>query len=444
MHTSLLETKVPRYTSYPPASSWGTLDSKAYENSLLSVKETSLSLYVHIPFCSSLCYYCGCTTYLNHNAQLEELYIKTLFLELQLLKEKLSCHTTHEVHFGGGSPSKLSISQLKTILDAINTNFPFEHEAAISIEVDPRTISQNPFHYLSELQKLGCTRISFGVQDLDANVQKAIGRNQTKEETFAAIEAAKKLRFKSIALDLVYGLPLQTKQSFQTTIREIISLRPEKLSLFSFAYLPEMKPNQKAIDPTLLPATQDKFSLFYHAKEQLLAAGYLSIGLDHFVLPEDELGKAFIEKTISRNFQGYVPHTASTTLGIGASSIGFLNNGYYQNTKNLDSYIFSIQKGIFATDRGIILSQEDIVRAFVIESIMCYGMISKDVFEKKTSLSFDTYFHKELAILENKVPNLFKNTDISLEATPLGFFFLRNLAACFDNRYDTFLPASQG
>ena len=444
MLTSLLETKVPRYTSYPPASSWGTLDAKTYEDSLLSLDDNTLSIYVHIPFCSSICHYCGCTTYLNQSSQLEDEYIKALLREITLLKEKIPGHISHEVHFGGGSPSKLTIFQLKTILDTINANFPFSKNPEISIEVDPRTITQNPFQYLEDLQKIGFTRISFGVQDLDEKVQKAIGRNQTRQETFSAINAAKKLSFKSIALDLVYGLPYQTQQSFHSTVSEVISLRPEKISLFSFAYLPELKPNQKAIDPALLPATQDKFSLFYHAKKQLLDAGYLAIGIDHFVLPEDELAKAFTKKTISRGFQGYFPRRSTTTLGIGASSISFVKNGYFQNTKNLNTYFSCIQKGIFAIDRGIILSQEDIVRAFVIESIMCYGSIEKSFFEKQTNLSFDSHFHKELTNLETHFPDFFKNTPSSLEATPLGFFFLRNLAACFDNRYDIFLPASQG
>jgi oxygen-independent coproporphyrinogen-3 oxidase len=392
-----------------------------------------LSLYLHIPFCKTICLYCGCSTIPNHIFELEEQYVNALLQEIVLLKTTIGHARVNQIHFGGGTPTKLHPSLLKSLIYALGEAFSIDADAEIAIEVDPRTVNGDSSTTLHILKALGFNRISLGIQDLNQKVQEAIGRRQSEEVSTAVYRTCQQIGFKSINIDLVYGLPCQTVTSFQETITHIIALHPNRIAMFSFAYLPELKPHQKAIPPSLLPSPEEKFQIYCNARESLIHNDYTAIGLDHFAVPEDPLSRSLSQGSLRRTFQGYTVLEGHEVIGLGMTAISDLGDAFFQHAKTLPEYFKAINCGKFPTMRGVQLTLDDHHRRFVIEQLMCQGKIQKKGFEKLTGESFDVYFHTSLARLEPLIHDgLVSSSTTSIEATPLGQLFLRNIASCFD------------
>jgi|AMWB02.1.fsa_nt_gi oxygen-independent coproporphyrinogen-3 oxidase len=392
-----------------------------------------LSLYVHIPFCQAICSYCGCTSLPNRQPEVEETYVKALLQEIGLIAPLTGRARVNQLHFGGGTPTKLTLSQLATILSALKEAFAFDSDAEISIEIDPRTVVDTKASMLDGLKALGVTRVSLGIQDLNEEVQRAIGRFQSEQVSHSVMKHCRSLEFPGVNFDLIYGLPCQTIESFQTTIDKVIKLRPDRIAIFSFAFLPQIRANQRIIAPELLPTPEDKLQMFKEAREHLTCQGYVAIGLDHFALPEDPLSQSLKAGTLHRNFQGYTDHEGDEIIAFGMTSISALKAGYFQNAKTLPEYLAAIAGGRLSTCRGAYVTPDDGKRRYVIEQIMCQGRCKKADFELKWSESFDRYFH---ASLERLIPlvkdGLVELDDGEIVVTNTGRLFLRPIAACFD------------
>lgn len=436
-----LDKPLPRYTSYPTAPCWGRFDVTDYKRRLEECGEGPLSLYVHIPFCATMCLFCGCSVILNRKEEVEEAYVDTLCQEIALLKGALrSKKSLSQLHFGGGTPTKLSIPLLEKVLRALHEAFSFTKEAEIAIEIDPRTVVLDKGEKLFFLRKWGFNRVSFGIQDTSEKVQEAIRRRQSKEVSCAAFALARQASFEEISCDLIYGLPYQTFTSFQETIAAILEMRPDRIALFSYAKIPALKPHQRAIAEETLPSTQEKFAIYAHARSSFITAGYLPIGMDHFALPHSELAQSYSQKSLARTFQGYTVKCAETLLGIGVTSIGILEGAYVQNAKELTDYTQRVKSGSLPIFRGKILSDEDRIRKFVIDSLMCRFHIDKNAFQMHFGIDFDTHFAYERKRLE-EYGQLALETRDKIVVTPLGELFIRTIASLFDAYLPTQQPA---
>ena len=425
---------VPRYTSYPPAPAWGPMGEEGFRKALAARDHSApLSLYLHIPFCSAICHYCGCSTIANNNAALEEQYVDALCAEIALLRSVIGPAHVNQIHLGGGSPTKLSASQLSRLMSALRSAFSIEAKAEIAIEIDPRTVYGSRAATLQTLKTLGFNRISLGIQDLNPTVQQAIGRGQSAEVSTSVYRHCQQLGFESINFDLIYGLPCQTVSSFSETINRVIDLHPTRIAMFSFAYLPELKANQKALSKALLPSPDEKFQMYCTAREILVKGGYMAIGLDHFAVPADTLCQSVATGSLHRTFQGYTVLEGHEVIGLGMTGISDLGTAFFQHAKTLPEYLDAIDRGAFPTARGILLTPDDLWRRFVIEQLMCLGKIQKNDFEKLSGESFDAYFHLNLHRLQPLIADgLVTATSTCLEATPQGQLFLRSIASCFD------------
>lgn len=426
----LFERRLPRYTSYPTAASFQEISSDSFREALKRIR-TPLSLYFHIPFCKKLCRFCGCTTLGAQSESTKERYTKALKKEMALLSSIIGskCEVT-QIHFGGGTPSELSREHFYDLIHTLHTLFLLSKNGEYSIEFDPRA----PLDLIPFFKDLLFNRISFGIQDTNEKVQAAIGRHQSLAMTRAAIASARECGFEEINCDLIYGLPFQTKSSFSETLEEIIALLPERLALFSWARLPHLKPLHKTIAEESLPSLEEKFAIYLMAKELLESSGYQMIGIDHFAKKGSSLEKAYQEKRIQRNFQGYSIHSSAALIGLGLSSISNLAHGYFQNEKNLEDYLELIEKGSFPTRLGKIVSEEDRRRRWVIASLMCYGEVDKKQFSSLFSLCFDSHFEKEkeaLSSLERE--GFITQNDEKIDATEKGRFHLRHIASSFDS-----------
>ena len=449
-------TPVPRYTSYPPATAWGPMKDTVFTEWLRHRNPCEpLSLYVHVPFCHTICRYCGCFSIPNRSEELEEQYVQALLQEITLLASLIGPACVNQIHFGGGTPSKLSSSQMTRLMEAFRSRFTIDSCAEIAIEIDPRTVVGTNKSLLSTLHTLGFTRVSLGIQDFNESVQEAIGRNQSAQTSCLAYKACQEAGLANINLDLVYGLPKQTISSFAQTIEQACALHPQRLAFFSFAYLPSLKPNQRAIPAHLLPSAEEKFAMYEHARESLIQHGYVAIGLDHFALPSDPL----CHGPLHRNFQGYIvlvpipensyhPDASKPrddknfrelalkgheVIGLGISAISDLSFGYFQHTKVLQEYFDALAHGRFPTSRGLVLTPDDLKRRWVIEQLMCTGMVSYDHFLSVWDITFPPYFQQAIDRLTPLVSDgLVRVTSSTIEATPLGSLFLRHIAACFD------------
>lgn len=411
---------LPRYTSYPPASSWSALTEKEFISHPL---KGPISLYFHIPFCTSQCIYCGCQSIPCKDPHVHEQYVLALLQEIRMAAKTFpGCSISH-IHFGGGTPNILSTSTILSIVDTVRGEFPLLKTAEFALEVDPRL----PCDFVS-LAKKGFNRVSLGVQDIDPRVQEAIGRRQSQEVSEKAFTHARKAGM-SINIDLVYGLPFQTKNSFSRTIDWILSIRPDRLAIFPFAYLPDLKPHQKGISPESLPQNREKFQLFVEAKEKLTEHGYRAIGMDHFALPHDPLAKG----TIHRNFQGYSVGPRTPLLGLGVTAISDYQRGFFQHTKDLTTYMAAIARGNFPIERGALLSCDDQIHRSVIDQLMCQYTISKQACETVWNIHFDSYFAEGITRLSTLISDgLVSMTTDEIHATESGRLFLKNIAACFD------------
>lgn len=428
----------PRYTSYPTAPEWNAIDSVVYEEHLAAIrdKEEPLSLYIHVPFCKTMCLYCACSVVLNRNPENEARYVRYLCTEIARVSSCTFRKRVCQIHFGGGTPTKLSQEQLATIMEALHRYFIIEKDAEIAIEIDPRTVVDDDGDKLQRLAALGFTRVSFGVQDTNNRVQEAVRRRQSYAMTEETVLRARACGFEGINVDLIYGLPYQTLSTFRTTVEQIAALSPDRIALFSYAKVPWLKPHQKAIRDETLPKTEEKFLIYLMARRFFTEQGYVAVGMDHFAKKCDALAEHFMKRTLHRNFQGYTILPVDTLIGFGMTAIGYVNNGYFQNAKSLDEYYRTLDQNIFPTTKGKVLSKEDLLRRWVIQSIMCNFSLSKDQFFSRFGISFDIHFQREQQLLAPFVENgLVTSSQEHIVVTEVGELFVRNIAAVFDAYY---------
>jgi len=425
----------PRYTSYPTAPMWQSdIGPMVYSEALTAAGrevDAPLALYVHIPFCERRCFYCGCTTCIVKTRDRVTEYLDHLLTEITSTAAALGHRrTVSQLHFGGGTPTYLNTQELGRLLDTIDQHFEFVPEAEKSVEIDPRVTTDAQ---LTFFRARGFNRVSLGVQDFDSDVQEAIGRTQSMTLVEQKLKHVRSLGYKGTNFDLIYGLPRQTPESFGTTLDRVIALRPDRLAVYSFAYLPKMKANQARINPDDLPDAEMKYRLFAMAVEKFTAAGYRQIGMDHFALPEDDLSLAQVDGRLHRNFMGYTVLAAPEMIGFGMSSIGYVNNAFFQNAPKLDAYHEAIQTDKLAVYRGLQLSDDDLIRRFTIESLMCNFHLDYAALHDKFGVQYNDYFANEHARLDSLVEDgLLRITDAGLEVTPIGRTFVRNIAMVFD------------
>jgi oxygen-independent coproporphyrinogen-3 oxidase len=423
----------PRYTSYPTAPVWSEALSAPQYGAILEASAASgapLSIYVHLPFCERLCYFCGCTVVITgRNHQVEGGYLDLLEREIDWVAARAGPRPVVQLHWGGGTPTYFSPERLERLGALLRERFLFAPDAEVGVEVDPRVTTEE---HLATLARLGFNRLSMGVQDFDARVQQAINRRQTFEETRRLVAHARALGFPSVNFDLIYGLPYQTPASFDATIDGVLEIGPDRLAVYSYANVPWMKRHQTVLEPHL-PDESTKFRIFRTALERFTGAGFEYIGMDHFARPEDELARARRDRTLHRNFQGYTTKAGTHLIGLGQSAIGTLGDAYVQNRRELPAYHDAVAADGAATFRGYRLSEDDRVRREVIGALLCHGVVVKREIERAFGISFDAYFADALERLEPCVEDgLVELSEGEVHATALGRIFLRNLAMPFD------------
>ncbi|MBF7729063.1 oxygen-independent coproporphyrinogen III oxidase [Pseudomonas sp. N040] len=428
----------PRYTSYPTAPQFHqafALDD--YRSAAQASNQASapkpLSLYIHIPFCQSLCYYCACNKIITQKTHRAAEYLEYLKREIALQAALFDrTRTLQQLHLGGGTPTYLSREQLAELMDCLHQAFNLDDSDAheFSIEVDPRSISTGQIEHL---RQLGFNRLSFGVQDFDPQVQAAVNRVQSEEQIYALVAAARQAQFKSVSVDLIYGLPLQTVASFDVTLSKIIALRPDRIAAYSYAHLPELVRAQRLILREDMPPPERKLELLELTISRLTAAGYVYIGMDHFALPDDELALARANGTLQRNFQGYSTFAECDLIGLGVSAIGKVGDTYSQSVKELSQYYARLDQGLLPVHRGYRLNADDVLRREVISALMCHGRIDFAGIEAHHGIRFTEYFAEALARLREHVADqLVEIRDDALLLLPQGQLMLRSVAMAFD------------
>lgn len=426
----------PRYTSYPTADRFhGGFREKEYLEALHTLgadaSDKPLSLYIHIPFCNTICYYCGCNKIITKDKGRADAYIEYLEKEMKLLAPHLGGrHPLSQLHFGGGTPTFLSDNQLERVFEMIRKYFQLIPNGEYSIEIDPRKVSRET---VLKLGRLGFNRMSVGIQDFDPKVQAAVNRIQSYEETKEVIDAAREAGFKSVSVDLIYGLPYQTSESIKTTIDTVLSLDPDRLALYHYAHLPHVFKPQRRIDTAAVPGSEEKLDMLQYCVQTLTERGYVFIGMDHFAKPDDELSVALEKGLLQRNFQGYSTYADCDLVAIGVSSIGKIGNTYSQNERDIDAYYAAIDEGRLPVMRGYQLNQDDILRRNIIQDLMCRFALDYRVYEDISGTPFDRYFKDELADLEKLADlGLVSLNKQGLTVTPKGRFLIRNIAMVFD------------
>jgi len=434
----------PRYTSYPTALQFSErLGEPEYRANALSSNAggAPLSLYVHIPFCHSLCYYCGCNKIVTRNQARVERYMEMLHKEI-LMQSELFDRTrrTEQLHFGGGTPTYLDNDQMDALMAALRSAFNFDDSGAreFSIEVDPRTVDADGIRYLTDL---GFNRLSLGIQDFDPTVQEAVNRMQSYEEVTSLVKAARGAKFKSISFDLIYGLPHQNVASFDATLDRVIGLRPDRLAVYNYAHLPDRFKGQRMINADDIPAPTTKLDILHHTIDRLAECGYVYIGMDHFALPEDELVQARGDGTLQRNFQGYSTHGGCDLIGLGVSSISSIGNVYAQNAVTTMEYETLIEDGHLPVKKGVAVDDDDLLRAEVIQALMCYDRLDFDAFDASHGIEFRDYFKPEIERLQPLASDELIDVDADgISITAKGRLLLRSIAMVFDrhlNEVDT-------
>jgi oxygen-independent coproporphyrinogen-3 oxidase len=425
----------PRYTSYPTAVEFHEgvttrdyLDCLADANAL---GDAPLSMYMHLPFCEERCLFCGCHTIITKHKDVAAPYLGLLGREVELLAERLPDRRKFaQLHLGGGTPTYYTPEQLRGLIGGLLKHFTPLPGAELAFEADPRVTSNE---HLDVLADLGFNRVSFGVQDLNHDVQEAINRVQTREQTARLMDRAREKGYRGINVDLIYGLPLQTPESFERTVDSVIALNPDRAAVYSFAFVPWVKGSQKKIEQEQLPAAAVKVQLFAIARERFLAAGYEPIGMDHFARPDDDLAIARREGNLRRNFQGYAVIPGDDVVGLGISAIGDVRGSYVQNEKKLSTYEEEIAAGRLPVFRGVARSADDELRRTVIHELMCNFRIDTRAIERQYGIEFATYFNEDLALLvPHEHEGMVTVSAERIEATPVGELFVRNLAMCFD------------
>ncbi|MDO8719000.1 MAG: oxygen-independent coproporphyrinogen III oxidase [Polaromonas sp.] len=428
----------PRYTSYPTADRFVEAFTSDHFVQALEQRRSGaaamvlpLSLYVHIPFCESLCYYCACNKIITKHHERGEAYLRYLSREVDLHTAHLGVgQTVSQLHLGGGTPTFLSDGELRELMAMLRRSFTLAPGGEYSIEVDPRTVDAAR---LATLAELGFNRLSFGVQDFDPVVQKAVHRIQPVEQVFALVASARQLGFESINVDLIYGLPQQTPESFDRTLAQVNELRPDRIALYAYAHLPERFKPQRRIVTAELPNADAKLSMLSRSLAAFENAGYVYVGMDHFALPNDALAVAKRQGRLHRNFQGYSTQPDCDLLGLGVSAIGRVGATYSQNAKTLEEYYDHLDQGRLPVVRGLALTRDDLLRRAVIMALMCQGQLQYESIDLAYLIDFKSYFAAELKTLEGmEEQGLVEVNDTGIQVTAMGWFFVRGVAMVFD------------
>ena len=428
----------PRYTSYPTADRFVEAFSQQdlrqaldLRNQGLGQKNRPLSIYVHIPFCESLCYYCACNKIITKHHEKAEPYLRYLAKEVELYTSSIGIgQSVSQLHLGGGTPTFLSNDELRELMSVLKRSFNFVAGGEYSVEVDPRTVNDER---LALLLELGFNRLSFGVQDFDPEVQKAVHRIQPSAQVFALVASARKMGFESVNVDLIYGLPKQTPESFDRTLKQVNELRPDRIALYAYAHLPERFKPQRRILAAELPVASSKIAMLSRSMDALMNAGYVYVGMDHFALPSDALAVAKRQGRLHRNFQGYSTQPDCDLIGLGVSAIGRMGGTYSQNAKTMEEYVDMLDNGQLPIVKGLALSRDDLIRRAWIMAIMCQGHVQYDAFNEAWLIDAKKYFASELSQLENlQTQALVELSDGGLQVTPMGWFFVRGVAMVFD------------
>lgn len=428
----------PRYTSYPTAVQFdGSFDIQKYrQNAQFSASSIKpLSLYFHIPFCSHVCYYCACNKIVTGQRMRSKVYLEYLFREIEMQSALFSHEQrVEQLHFGGGTPTFLSREQITDLMGHISQHFQLicNGTTDYSIELDPREVD---WPMMSTLMDLGFNRISVGVQDLNPRVQEAVNRILPESMIQSVLDASRAMAFRSVHMDLIYGLPFQTTNSFMETINRVIDMVPDRLSLFNYAHLPHRFKPQRRINERDLPAPEIKLEILHQATEKLLDQGYIYIGMDHFALPDDELAIAQEEGTLHRNFQGYTTHSHCDLIGMGVSSISHVGDTYVQNSTDEAKYYSMINEKQLPIVRGLKMTDDDKVRQAVITQLICHFKLDFSDIEEHFNIRFRDYFSDELARLESMVDDglVSMDDDGLLEVLPKGTLLVRNICMQFDH-----------
>lgn len=426
----------PRYTSYPTAVQFHEEFGLPQYLELCdksNLNASSLSLYFHLPFCDTLCFYCACNKVVTKNRKHAEPYLDHLLKEISLQGKLFDQQRrVSQLHWGGGTPTFFNPEQMQKLMDHTRENFSLceDDSGEYSIEIDPREVTAST---VALLRQLGFNRISMGVQDFDERVQKAVNRIQPLEITLAAVDAARNNDFKSISLDLIYGLPFQNMQTFNKTLDTVIDISPDRLSVFNYAHLPEMFKPQRRINQEDLPSAEEKLNILQNTIDRLADAGYVYIGMDHFAKPNDELAIAQQQGSLYRNFQGYSTHAECDLVAMGITSIGKVANSYSQNVKDIESYIENISRDHIPVYRGVMLDEDDVLRRQVITELMCHFRINFKKINDEFSIDFAEYFQAEINRLqEMQNDGLLKVTSEEIVVLPVGRLLIRNVAMIFD------------
>ena len=433
----------PRYTSYPPATKfteslkWPELAERILENNRT---ERDLSLYFHIPFCETLCWYCGCTTVITLNHKQGETYLNYVGKEVAQLSTVMNPRRkVVQLHWGGGSPTFLSPDEIRRLGDIIHRHFTFAGDYEAGVEIDPRRLTRE---HIAALREVGFNRASLGVQDFDPVVQEAVHRIQPREMTEQVLGWVRELGFSSVNFDLIYGLPHQTVESFNRTLDIVLSLQPDRLAVFSYAHVPWVKPAQKILEQKILPPAEVKLQLLKNVIERLTESNrYVYIGMDHFARPTDELAVAQARKQLQRNFQGYSTRAGADIYAFGMSSISQIPDVYWQNEKDLMKYYASLDAGQVPLSRGYVVSDEDKIRRETIMRVMCDLSLDYAAMSQRLGIDFASHFERELESLAVfEVDGLVRRSAAGMEVTQTGRLFIRNIAMSFDN---TLAPAAE-
>ena len=439
----------PRYTSYPTAPQF---HAGFGEKELRAVATASngdpiprrLSLYVHVPFCESPCFYCGCNRIITRDKARGDAYLVRLYREIALAAALFDRdREVVQLHFGGGTPNFLTPAQLGEVVDTLHSHFRFSAAAGrdISIELDPRFVDADD---IAALAAIGFNRASFGVQDFDPVVQQAVNRIQSVEQTRAVVEACHAHGFRSVNVDLIYGLPKQTREGFAQTLRTVAGMRPDRVAVYGYAHLPQLFKPQRQIEAADLPDAEARLALLQLAIETLSDAGYVYIGMDHFALPDDDLAQAQQRGGLHRNFMGYTTHADCDLVGLGVSAISHIGNSFSQNPRDLPSWQQALDEGRLPVFRGMRMDEDDQLRADLIQSLMCQGEIPVAALERRYAIDFADYF---AAALDHLVPlledGLVRFTPRRMLVTARGRLFLRNIAMCFDRYLEQAAPVQQ-
>ena len=431
-----LDRNGPRYTSYPTADRFVEAFGPAAYKSWAAKRniggvQRALSIYVHLPFCSTICYYCGCNKVVTRNKNRGVEYLGYLAKEIALQAPLFSEDPrVEQMHWGGGTPTFFSTAQMQDLFALLRRHFDFSPDGEYSIEIDPRTVDEKT---IAALRVMGFNRLSLGVQDFDPDVQRAVNRLQSEKQTLAIIDAARREGFLSVNVDLIYGLPKQNLITFNRTLARVVAVRPDRVAIYNYAHLPTRFKSQRQINEADLPSPETRLKLLALSAQRLTEAGYVYIGMDHFALPEDSLAVAQRQGRLHRNFQGYSTHAECDLVALGVSAIGSIGPTYSQNHRALEDYYDSLERNELPIMRGIQLSADDLLRRAVIQTLMCHFTLSKEAVEIQYLIDFDKYFSGELAELrEFEKEGLLELSERWINVTPKGRMLIRNICMVFD------------